>query len=85
MSLLTPLSRRPAPGTDRIACATLAAVPQPTSTQRTAVALAFLVAALSLSAVILTAMRTGRIEALPLFGGLLMLALAIAGVVKLRS
>jgi hypothetical protein len=68
-----------------IGCATLAAVPQPTSTQRTAVALAFLAAAFSLAAVALTAMRTGRIEAVPLFGGLLMLALGIAGVARLRS
>jgi FtsH-binding integral membrane protein len=55
-----------------------------TSTQKLAVWLAFIAAALSFTAVALTASRTGRIEATPLGGGLLMLALGIAGVAKLR-
>jgi hypothetical protein len=55
-----------------------------TSTQKLAVWLAFIAAALSLTAVVITATRTGRIEATPLGGGLLMLALGIAGVAKLR-
>jgi hypothetical protein len=58
--------------------------PEQLRTQRIAVALAFVVAALSLSAVLMTAMRTGRIEATPLVGGLFMLALALAGWSKVR-
>jgi hypothetical protein len=54
-----------------------------THTQKLAVWLAFVAAALSLAAAALTFSRTGRLEATPLFGGLFMLALAIAGVVKL--
>ena len=49
-----------------------------------AVWLAFLAAALSFLAVAVTYTRTGRIEVTPLFGGLFMLALGIAGRAKLR-
>ena len=56
-----------------------------TSTQKLAVWLAFLAAALSFAAVAVTAARSGRIDATPLFGGLFMLALGIAGVVRLRQ
>jgi hypothetical protein len=49
-----------------------------------AVWLAFLAAALSFLAVALAYIRSGRIEATPLFGGLFMLALGIAGRAKLR-
>jgi hypothetical protein len=49
-----------------------------------AVWLAFLAAALSFLAVAFTYTRTGRIEATPLFGGLFMLALGIAGRAKLK-
>ena len=51
----------------------------PTPAQKTAVRLAFIVAALSFTAVIVTALRTGRIEVTPLFGGIVMLLLALAG------
>jgi hypothetical protein len=57
----------------------------PTRVQRMAVWLAFLAAALSFTAVAIGAARTGRIEATPLFGGLLMLGLGIAGIGKLRG
>jgi hypothetical protein len=57
---------------------------EPTRTQVMAVWLAFVAAGLSFTAVALTFTRTGRIEATPLFGGLFMLALGIAGRVKLR-
>jgi lipopolysaccharide export LptBFGC system permease protein LptF len=56
-----------------------------TSTQKLAVWLAFIAAALSFLAVGVGAARTGRIEATPLFGGLLMLAMGVAGVAKLRQ
>ena len=49
-----------------------------------AVWLAFLAAALSFLAVAVTYTRTGRIEVTPLFGGVFMLALGIAGRAKLR-
>ncbi len=55
-----------------------------TSTQKLAVWLAFIAAGLSFTAVALAASRTGRIDATPLFGGILMLALGIAGVARLR-
>jgi hypothetical protein len=53
--------------------------PEQLRTQKIVVALAFVAAAFSLSAVLMTAMRTGRIEATPLLGGLFMLALGLAG------
>jgi hypothetical protein len=58
---------------------------EPTRTQRTAVWLAFLAAALSFAALAITFWRTGRIEATPLFGGLVMLSLGIGGYMKLRA
>ena len=57
----------------------------PTSTQKLAVWLAFIAAALSFAAVALAAARTGRIEATPLFGGIVMLALGLGGVARLRQ
>ncbi|HEY7501722.1 MAG TPA: hypothetical protein VH740_24600 [Vicinamibacterales bacterium] len=58
----------------------------PTPSQRTLVVwLAFIAAALSFTAAAITFSRTGRIEATPVFGGLFMLALGIAGVAKLRQ
>lgn len=56
-----------------------------TPTQKLAVWLAFAAAAMSLLAVALTYSRTGRIEATPLFGGLFMLALGLAGLLRLRK
>ena len=55
-----------------------------TATQKLAVWLAFIAAGLSFAAVALAASRTGRIDATPLFGGMLMLALGIAGAARLR-
>jgi hypothetical protein len=57
----------------------------PTSTQRFAVALAFMVGALSLAAAASAYFRTGSVPYTPLFGGLFMLALAIAGYRRLRT
>jgi hypothetical protein len=57
----------------------------PTRSQRLAVALAFLAAALSFAAVALSIVRAGRLDVTPLFGGLLMLALAIGGYVRLKA
>jgi ABC-type arginine transport system permease subunit len=54
------------------------------TTQTVAVLLAFIAAALSFTAVAVTVSRTGRIEVTPLFGGLLMLGLGIAGYLRLR-
>ena len=65
-------------------CGRLTRVAEPTGTQKTAVLLAFIAAGLSLAAVLITATRTGRIDATPLFGGLFMLALGIAGWSTLR-
>ena len=50
-----------------------AALMAATTTQKLAVALAFIAGALSLVAVAVTASRSGRIDATPLFGGLFML------------
>jgi len=67
------------------ACGTLRGVTPPRGTAQTlAVWLAFIAAALSFTAVSITVSRTGRIEATPLFGGLVMLALGIAGYLRLR-
>jgi hypothetical protein len=57
----------------------------PSTTQKLVVLLAFIAAALSLTAVAFTASKTGRIEATPLFGGLLMLALGIGGYFRLKN
>jgi hypothetical protein len=58
--------------------------PEKLRTQKFAVLLAFVAAALSLLAAALTAVRTGRIEATPLFGGLFMLALGLGGLSTIR-
>lgn len=69
----------------RSGCASLVGnVTDPSRAQVVAVWLAFVAAAFSLLAVALTFTRTGRIEATPLFGGLLMLALGLAGRAKLK-
>lgn len=57
----------------------------PTTTQKTAVVLAFVAAALSFSAVAIGIFSTGTIEATPLFGGLFMLALGMSGYYRLRQ
>ena len=53
--------------------------------QHGTVILASAVAVVSLSVVAVRAIRYGIIDATPLFGGLLMLALAIAGYARLKS
>jgi hypothetical protein len=58
---------------------------RPTPTQRLAVLLAFVAAALSFSALAVIFAQTGAVEATPLFGGLLMLALGLSGLSKLRQ
>jgi hypothetical protein len=65
--------------------ASLGDVTTPTSTQKLAVVLAFVAAALSLSAVAVAVVRTGTIQATPLFGGLLMLALGVTGYYRIRQ
>ena len=57
----------------------------PTQTQKLAVLLAFLAAALSFSVLAYSFMRTGAIQATPLFGGVLMLVLAVSGYARLRQ
>ncbi len=57
----------------------------PTSTQKLAVLLAFVAAALSFSAVGVTFVRTGTIQATPLLGGLFMLSLGLGGYYKIRQ
>ena len=57
----------------------------PTSTQKLAVQLAFVAAALSFSAVVIGVVRTGTIQATPLLGGLLMLALGVSGYYRMRQ
>jgi hypothetical protein len=67
------------------ACGTLRGVTPPRGTaQALAIGLAFIAAALSFTAVAITVSRTGRIEATPLFGGLLLLALGVGGYLRLR-
>jgi hypothetical protein len=56
-----------------------------TTTQKLAVWLAFAAAALSFLAVAITASRSGRIEATPLFGGIVMLVLGLSGRARLRE
>ena len=51
----------------------------PTSTQRLAVVLAFVAAALSFAAVAVGYARTGEIRVTPLGGGAVMLALGVSG------
>ena len=57
----------------------------PTSAQKLAVMLAFVAAALSFSVLVYSFVRTGAIQATPLFGGLLMLALGLGGYSRLRQ
>jgi hypothetical protein len=57
----------------------------PTRAQKLVVVLAFVAAALSLAAVALRLFRNGSIEATPLFGGLFMLALGVAGYRRLKQ
>lgn len=56
----------------------------PTPAQKFAVLFAFAASGISLAMVALIAVRTGTIQATPLVGGLLMLALGISGYLKLR-
>jgi hypothetical protein len=56
-----------------------------TPAQKLAVLLAFVAAGLSFAALIVSAVRTGAIQATPLFGGLLMLALGLAGYSRIRQ
>ena len=57
----------------------------PTRSQKLAVALAFVAAALSLLAAATRFVRDDAIDLTPLLGGLLMLALGIGGYVRLKS
>ena len=56
-----------------------------TPTQRLAVFLAFLAAALSFAAVAVTYSRTGSIHVTPLGGGAVMLALGVSGYRRLNT
>jgi hypothetical protein len=56
----------------------------PTSGQKLAVALAFVVGALSLAAAASAYFRTGSVPVTPLLGGLFMAGLGIAGYQRLR-
>ena len=56
----------------------------PTPAQKLAVLLAFVAAGLSFVALAISISRSGRIDAAPLFGGLLMLALGLSGYFKIR-
>jgi hypothetical protein len=57
----------------------------PTPLQKLTVVLAFVAAALSLLAAGIRFVRDDAIDVTPLLGGLLMLALGIAGYVRLKS
>jgi hypothetical protein len=57
----------------------------PTPAQKLAVLLAFAASALSFSVLVFSFVRTGAIQATPLFGGLLMLALGLGGYSRLRE
>ena len=56
-----------------------------TSTQRLAVVLAFIAAALSFLAVVASYAQTGTIRLTPLGGGVLMLALGISGYKRMTA
>lgn len=56
----------------------------PTHVQKLAVLLAFVAAGLSFSVLVYSFLRTGAIQATPLFGGLLMLALGLSGYSRIR-
>jgi hypothetical protein len=57
----------------------------PTKSQKLTMVLAFVAAALSLAAVAVRLVRDGTIDATPLFGGLLMLALGISAYRRLKG
>jgi hypothetical protein len=57
----------------------------PTSTQKLAVVLAFVAAALSLAAVVVGYVQTGTMRLTPLAGGLLMLLLGISGYKRITA
>ena len=57
----------------------------PTSTQKLAVILAFVAAALSLAAVAVGYLQTGTMRLTPLGGGLLMLVLGISGYKRITA
>ena len=57
----------------------------PTPAQKLAVLLAFVAAGLSFAVLIVSVVRTGAIQATPLFGGGLMLALGLADYSRLRQ
>jgi hypothetical protein len=56
-----------------------------TSSQKMAVVLAFVAAALSLSAAAIGYAQTGVVRVTPLGGGIFMLALGITGLIRLRA
>jgi uncharacterized membrane protein len=56
-----------------------------TRAQLGTIILAFAAAAISLGTVAIRAVRYGIVEATPLLGGLLMLALAVAGYARLKN
>jgi hypothetical protein len=57
----------------------------PTTTQKLAVVLAFIAAALSLTAAVIVYVKRGEIATTPLFGGIFMLSLAIGGYFRLAK
>jgi hypothetical protein len=57
----------------------------PTASQRLAVTLAFVAAALSLGAAALQFFQNGSIRLTPILGGVLMLALGVGGYRKLKE
>jgi hypothetical protein len=60
-------------------------MPMPTPTQKLAVFMAFLAAALSLAAVLTAYIRTGQVRVTPLAGAVVMLALGISGYKRLKA
>ena len=56
-----------------------------TSSQKTAVALAFLAGLVSLVAALIAYQKSGQLHVTPIAGGLFMLALGISGIVRLRK
>jgi hypothetical protein len=57
----------------------------PTPAQKLTVLLAFVLAAVNFSVLVFAIVRTGTIQALPLFGGLLMLTLGMVGYSRIRQ
>jgi hypothetical protein len=57
----------------------------PNRAQKLTVFLALIAAVLSLTAVVIRVVRDGVVDATPLFGGLLMLALGVGGYRRLRA